>query len=1381
MKIIADLQACQSIPHRDRGIGRYARTLASNMQQLLGAQSCMLGLNSAIPGTIEPVRAALPPETRIFTWEGLRHIEAINPAKRGSRDAANLLREEAFRAHAPAMVHVGSLFEGYFDDVVVDIPVSAAAPVAVTLYDLIPLIHQDVYLKDDAFRAWYLSRTQLLKRADLILAISESTKREAIEYLGIPEHRVVSISSAADPMFQRLEIGAEARDALLHRYALDGRFLLYTGGIDPRKNIDRLIEAFGRVHAQVDPHVQLLIVCSITRESEAALRNRARLAGLPDRSLIFAGFVSDQDLVSLYNLCEGFVFPSWHEGFGLPVLEAMSCGAPAIAADRTSLPEVVGRPDALFDPFSIEDMTRSLSQLVADSQFRRQLSAHGLERSREFSWKRTAGLAIAAMREVCEPRSGGRPTATNHASVKQPTLAFLSPLPPERSGIASYSSQLLPRLAEHYRITLIVDQPSVVPEEGWQTLPVRDVPWFRDNAAGFDRILFQFGNSPFHCHMFDLLEQHGGVVVLHDYFLSGVVSHMEWASKAPGFWTKYLYLSHGYPALLDRNSGMHPEDMLLRYPCNGPVIEHADGVIVHSQHARALSEDHYAGGTGDDWHIVPLLRPMPANLDRGSARAALGIQPDEFVVCSFGILGPGKLNDRLIEAWLASDLASDDKARLVFVGEAHDPAYAAMLEGMVEASGTATSVNITGYVDSDTYARYLQAADVAVQLRKDSRGETSAAALDAMSHGLPTVVNAHGSMSELEGCLKVEEAADHVALATVLERLRASDELRAGLRREALEFCRTTLDPVTVAGHYRYAIEKSYAGSNAEAARRLGRMLGSTWESLPAEVRADTCEALVVNARRPRTSRQLLVDVTELVRRDARSGIQRVVRSVVTALLKMSIHGYRVEPVYADGTGGYRYARRFTFDFLGLGESPLDDELVSERVGDVFLGLDLALEEIPEELARLRRMRDHGVRIHVVVYDVLPLRRNDCFPPRAEVLYRRWLSSVVDVADGVMCISRAVADELIEELDGLEVARERPLSIAYFHLGADLDASNPTAGISASERGALEEIDRTRSFLMVGTVEPRKGHVQAIDAFEHLWESGHDFQLVVVGKQGWMTSELGDRIRGHEEFGRRLVWFDRASDELLEGLYRRCAALLVPSEGEGFGLPLIEAAKRGLPILARDLAVFREVAGAGATYFGGYEAEQLADAVVRWRKAFHEGTAASPDAVSWLTWEESAADLVRLILENEGQMHWHPGQRRYQPSHDTRNQAGSGGRVRGMIVMPSSPDMVMRARPMDLPGGQYVVRVEGRCWKAGSLRLVIETQEGCELVCVTAPVHEDPAPSLLLEAPLVLEKAMAGLQATVWSDGEARGHLQGLVWMSRNAGAPLDAYNGDGT
>ena len=170
---------------------------------------------------------------------------------------------------------------------------------------------------------------------------------------------------------------------------------------------------------------------------------------------------------------------------------------------------------------------------------------------------------------------------------------------------------------------------------------------------------------------------------------------------------------------------------------------------------------------------------------------------------------------------------------------------------------------------------------------------------------------------------------------------------------------------------------------------------------------------------------------------------------------------------------------------------------------------------------------------------------------------------------------------------------------------------------------------------MVGAIEPRKCHAQALAAFERLWGDGRDLNLVIVGKQGWMVERLLDRLRAHSELNRRLFWLDGISDEYLDKIYAASTCLIAASEGEGFGLPLIEAAQHKIPIIARDIPVFREVGGDCVFYFSNDKSpEALAKAIKEWLKLYTTGKHPKSDGMPYLTWAESARNLLDIVHGN---------------------------------------------------------------------------------------------------------------------------------------------------
>lgn len=376
--------------------------------------------------------------------------------------------------------------------------------------------------------------------------------------------------------------------------------------------------------------------------------------------------------------------------------------------------------------------------------------------------------------------------------------------------------------------------------------------------------------------------------------------------------------------------------------------------------------------------------------------------------------------------------------------------------------------------------------------------------------------------------------------------------------------------------------------------------------------------------------RRLYVDISDLVQKDLQTGIQRVTRSIVNALLNDPPEGYQVEPVYATVVSrGYLHARRYAHQFgVQPGKSQVDEPL-DPQPGDIFLGLDFVAGIVTAQQSYLIWMRNHGVRVYFVVYDLLPIKLPHAFLPVYEIGHRQWLEVIADF-DGAICISRAVQSDLDTWVKEYGPKRLRPFKTDWFHLGADLENSIPTRGIPANAKEVFDQLAVRTSFLMVGTIEPRKGQTQTLAAFELLWSSGEDINLVIVGKEGWMVEELVKKLRKHPERNQRLFWLEGISDEYLEKVYSASTCLIAASEGEGFGLALIEAAQHNLPIIARDIPVFREVAGIHAFYFDGMSPDILSQAIKNWLKLHAVDNHRLSDNMPWLTWKESAQQLISV-------------------------------------------------------------------------------------------------------------------------------------------------------
>lgn len=1220
MKSVIDTQGICGL-NRDRGIGRFGKALLEAMlEEFTVDESVVLLTHDGLSdvGIGEERRNLFLPSNTEYRVQSNRFKYRV--AEKIVTDSIDAMKADLF--------FMVSLFEGFADSCVCVL--SRRSLNAVVLYDLIPLVMQDVYLNDASMREWYFERVEVLKKADLILCISEHTREDAIRELGIEAKKIVTIGCDVDDLFLKKEICKERESALKSKLGIKEGFILYTGGMDKRKNIEGLIDAYSLLEKKSKERYQLVIVCSINEAQKREIALHVEKMGIEKERVIMSGYVSDDELVELYGLCDLFVFASLYEGFGMPILEAMRCGAPVIGSNNSSIREIIELPEAMFDPREPLEICKKIEEALYDEELRVRLIENSALQSQKYSIKKSAVKCIEACREALSVHKKNAKSVQKSMAARE-KLAYVSPLPPEKTGIADYSAELLFEMVKHYDVTVITNQSDFEMNRLPEGLEIQNSTWFLKNSKSFSKIVYHFGNSHFHAYMFALLEKCPGVVVSHDFFMSGALGWMDRFGGVHGAYAASLYYSHGYGALLKQKTDAH--ECGWKYPCNKEIIDMSVGVVVHSEYQKKLGEEFYGAGYSAEWEVVPHLRVLKEERDKASARKKLGIGMDDFVICSFGFMGVHKLNEKALGAFLQSNLANKPHCKLVFVGAKSGDAYCENIVKTIQSSGMGKRISITGFVDNEIYEEYLAAMDMAVQLRTKSRGETSGTVLDVMANKKVVVVNAHGTMDDYpdDVCVKLRDEFDEDELSAVLEKLYEDKAYRDAKALCGYRYIEQYHAPMLVGRMYKEAIDKIYENSRF---KRYGKLmdeavhLGREYKAGDEELKE--CAVAFAKNFPPKQQTQMFLDVSELVKKDIKTGIQRVVRSLVSELIKNVSSLYRVEPVYYKNRT-YMYAREFTTALFGVASPQEGDCEIEYAKGDIFVGLDLSLQESVWARERLLKMRSAGVGIHFVVYDILPVLHKEWWPEGAFELFSGWLENSIEVADSLICISESTKKDVLKYIEQKNYKNNMP-KVDYFHLGADVENSISSSGITKEQKRVLDSLDFEDTFLMVGTIEPRKGHAEVLEAFEMLWKNGENVKLIIVGKQGWMVEKAVDGIKSSKELNKKLFWFNDASDEFLEVLYKRCSAIVLASHGEGFGLPIIEAAKHNMPILARDIEVFREVAQESATYFKGDNANELYDAIQKWRLKRREGEVVSPCGIKYLSWEQSAKWLERLVI-----------------------------------------------------------------------------------------------------------------------------------------------------
>ena len=256
----------------------------------------------------------------------------------------------------------------------------------VTIHDLTPILFPKMHTRDTNI-TWERSLKLIKNRTDTIISDSISTKQDCIKLLNIPEKRIRVIPLAADERYRPIKKKEPIIQEMMNEYNIKYPFILFVGTLEKRKNVPTLIKAFYKLKKSKLEHKLVIVGGKGWKYSQIFdLIEELKL----QKDVIFTDYVSDEDLVKLYNTADLFVYPSLYEGFGLPPLEAMACGCPVITSNTSSLPEVVGDAGIMIDPYDIDSLKESMLKILTDPELREEMSRKSLERAEIFSWKKTA-------------------------------------------------------------------------------------------------------------------------------------------------------------------------------------------------------------------------------------------------------------------------------------------------------------------------------------------------------------------------------------------------------------------------------------------------------------------------------------------------------------------------------------------------------------------------------------------------------------------------------------------------------------------------------------------------------------------------------------------------------------------------------------------------------------------------------------------------------------------------------------------------------------------------------------------------------------------------------------------------------------------------------
>ena len=501
-------------------------------------------------------------------------------------------------------------------------------------------------------------------------------------------------------------------------------------------------------------------------------------------------------------------------------------------------------------------------------------------------------------------------------------------------------------------------------------------------------------------------------------------------------------------------------------------------------------------------------------------------------------------------------------------------------------------------------------------------------ALEGIALNTPVVAARAGALPEVVGeSDMLFDPADPAELAALLERIARSESYRTAL----MEQQRKRLDLFSWAKTAQSTIDtlQRIVDDRRQPAwsRERSRELIASRLSLPHKHISTAAMSFTLSeAPEPSGERRFLVDVTNTVKENEATGIQRVVRKIYQAMAEGDRpENQKILATYCDSANGWLE----TADDLGQPPTPGDAQRLMARAEDIVILLDSSWAYISEQARHLREFRLRGAEVVSCIQDLIPLMSSGFCFPGIPIVFNDWFRQTLSLSTAFMCSTEVGARQLYELLEAIEFPRK--MKIGYWHLGADFsDAIAP-------ENSDLQSGETRPMFLAVGTIEPRKGHSVLLDAFDALWEEGLDVQLVIIGKPGWEAEHVIARLKSHPEQSKRLIWKTGVGDAELAGHYQTCAALVMPSYDEGFGLPIVEAGRYGKPVIASDIDVFHEVGEDAVTkfFFPAGSRDGLSKTVKTFL-AMPEAERSRTDArAEWPSWAESAASLKQVLTEGD--------------------------------------------------------------------------------------------------------------------------------------------------
>jgi len=915
MRILIDLQSCQN-GSRHRGIGRYTLNITKELLKIHGGHEFLLLLSDRFPDTIASLRDELAPYVSQDVFRVCSMPDQIGSAPSANawrHRAAELVRTAFIAQCQPDVVFIPSFFEGLWESVVTSLDDGDYTVVA-TLHDLIPLENPDLYLPDQADRDAYIRMSHKARRLDRLIAISHYVARDAQARLAVPAERLRVVHNGVDDQFVPADLSAQSRAALMQRMGIAQAFIFNNSPLEGRKNLEGLIAGFAAMPSSCRDTHQLVVAGKLDVYARAYLKSLMAAAGLPEDRLIMPGYISDEDMIGLYSECALFAFPSHSEGFGLPPLEAMACGAPVVVSDTTSLPEVVDRRDLLVDPANPVALGAAMERIVSDPALRDELRRYALERAQQFPWEQSARKVMAELEACVAERRQARGEANTSQQPSAKRLAFVCLDASCTSHVAGRLSVVLDQLNDRFDLTLVTDTSLDVDSWLKAELTIRPVDWFECNSWQFSEVIYAGGDQSGD-RLLDLMVLRPGLYLdIADIGDEGQVASP--AGAVPLSAQRDMEAHGGLAALIDHVSE----------PSAGDGATLRPGERFRAAASQVLAE-HRDGLPG-----------LPLCADKKAAHRYRNVMQVDAGAPLIGVL--------VHHAATAADI----RAKLRDLMSSHADAYG-LFHSLEEDGNRPSSL---GPLHPERHIRHLAGG-----IARHYRGLLSAIDVLVLGSDLPAdVVDRCLRDAENVGIEVVRDGPSAAIAADIDTIVSWGNREKAAMATidaprispEAAVWCAALEEQLTIAAPRRRSQVETVVSALSGAVR------GQRPDS--ADV-AQLSAALEKNEAYERDA-AIFLDISAFASHGASRRIDPLTREQLFACLHRG--GKGMQAVYAHGDH-FCLANHYVSRELGLPSSHAPDAALSIRAGDKIVGLDLLYSFQPNAMKALGHARDYGAGI----------------------------------------------------------------------------------------------------------------------------------------------------------------------------------------------------------------------------------------------------------------------------------------------------------------------------------------------------------------------------------------------------------------------------------